>query len=217
MDDLNPNLDHARDLIHRIFTPSVLKTVGQELHAAYFTSDELERGYLHSSTIRETSPALLRGLLETALVNIAQNLDEAEVITTPNEPNTSKRNELILCGQIRLSVARCHPWTGKPAHADFRQMRTFQNVDFLFPEVLDVPNVADGAMLNGYILHLPGARRSQAPRIMSIYFPTPDGLGEIVTIDLKPYLQESLQKPKAPIREIEEAHDLAVLEEQKTS
>ena len=217
MGTLATNLEQARELIGRVLTPSALTIMGQEFNTAYLTADELERNYFHPSTLRETSPGILRGLLETSLFNIRHNIGGAEVRTVPNAKNTSSHNELILAGQLRLSIARCHPWTQVPVHADFRQMRTLQNAQMLFPGMLDVPDVADGTMLNGYIVHLPSMRRSSMPHIMDIRFLTPDGLGEIATIDLKPYLGNAVGKSKVSVQEIEEIHDLAVLEEQKTN
>lgn len=217
MGDLEFNLQQARVLVARILTPPALTIIGQEVHAAYLTCDYLEGTYFHPTVHRDTAPHMLRGLLQTAFFNVEANIDGAEVRTVSNATDSNRRNELILASQLRLSIARCHPWTQRPVHADFRELRTLQNAQMLFPEMLDVPDVADGGMLNGYIIHLPGARHSDVPRIMNILFPTPDGLGEIATIDLKPYLGNAVKRTKVSVQEIEEAHDLAVLEEQKTN
>ena len=211
------NLEMAQALISRVLTPSVLTIIGQEFATAYLTCHDLENSYLHPSTCRETSPPLLRGLIETALVNIAQNIGGAEIRPTPNAGNTSTHNELILAGQIVLSAARCHPWTLKPATVDFRRAGSVRNGDFFFPEMLEVPNVTNGSFLHGYFEHLPGVSHRAKPQIMRVHFPSPDFMGEIATTDLKPYFLAAVSRDKIAVTEIEEAHDLSVLEEQKTN
>lgn len=208
----------ARHLIERVLTPPVLTIIGQEFRAAYFTAADLERQYFHYSTHKETSPIMLRGLLETALMNIASNIGGAECRTVPNAGNTSYHNELILAGQIVLSAARCHPWTGQPGIADFRRAQSVRNGEFMFPEELEVPDVTEGRHLTGYFEHLPGSSHLAIPQIGRLHFPVPDFLAEITTIDLKPYLRSKPAEERvATIVEIEEEHNLELLENEKTN
>lgn len=213
----NPNLLKAQARIAQILHPGVLIKFGQEARSAYITSDELEKSYLDPSTIRETAPVILRGLLETSLVNLARNIGGAKLLTVPNSRNTSSHNELILAGQIRLSIARCHPWTKSPTLADFRRAGSAHNGTMLWPELMEVPDIEAGGILNGYVEHLPAATRLLPPKILRINFPTPDFLGQIASVDLKPYFQEQIKRVKATVEEIEEIHDLAIMEEKKSN
>lgn len=216
-DAYQDNVARVKALIEQVLSPGTLSPIGQEVATAYLTCDELEKYYFHYSTHRETSPPVLRGLIETALVNLSREIGGAKLLIVPNQGNTSTHNELVLAGRIVISAARCHPWTLKPTLVDFRRAGSVRNGSALFPHFCSVPNVDDGGMIHGYLEHLPGASMASKPQIMRIHFPTPDFMGEITTIDLKPYFLAALKTGKTQAPEIEEFHDLSVLEEQRTN
>lgn len=212
-------LQMARDLIESIVHPGVLSILGQEFANAYIQTQELERSHFHSSTHKETSPIVLRGLLETAFVRIAENIGGSRWGRVANSTRTSHHNELVLAGKIILSAARCHPWSLNPSLSDYRKAQQSMNQGYLYPELVAIPDMSEtGVMLTGYFEHLPGASHGSLPRIARINFPTLDEGVSIMTIDLRPYFTG---QPNATVNqgveEIEEEHILEFLEQQKSN
>lgn len=212
----------AQEIIARTLTSDVLAAFGQELYSAYVGTVGILRDYLDASTLRETAPHLLRGMVETALKNLGQNLPGAVCTTEPNARRSSNHNELRIGGQLVLSAARCDKRTQRSRPAKYRRAHSIRNAPFMFPELLEIPDVRAGAKLSGYIEHLPKGTKHAEVSILRIVFPTPDYLSEIAIVDLMPYFlaaQNSVvisDKPVRQVEEIEEAHDLELVEVQKT-
>lgn len=219
---VNDRLSAAQEIIQRHFTEDVLAALGQELYNAYDGARVIMRDHMDRSTFRETAPPLLRGLVETAMKNLGSTLPGALCTTEPNARNTSSHNELQLGNQLVLSAARCHKRTGRSRPAEYRRAHSVRNAPFMFPEILDIPDVRAGAKLTGYIEHLPKPTKEGDPAILRVVFPTPDYLSEIATIDLMPYVDAARgqtgmeSQPSRSVPEIEEAHDLTLVEVQKT-
>ncbi|MBB5362051.1 hypothetical protein [Deinococcus humi] len=214
-------LTAAQELIQRFLPDSVLAVIGQELYAAYVGATAIMRENIDRSAFRETAPHLLRGMIETALKNLGQNLSGANCVTETNARKTSSHNELQIGNRLILSAARCNKRTGKSRPAGYRRAHSVQNSPFMYPELLEIPDVKAGAKLNGYLEHLPNLKKPDEVSILRIVFPTPDYLSEIAVIDLEPYFLAAMgnAKPAEATRsvpEIEEDHVLELVEVQKT-
>lgn len=218
----NERLTAAQEIIRRYLTEEVLAAMGQELYGAYIGAKGIMRDHIDRSAFRETAPHVLRGMVETALKNLGQNLPGAVCSTEPNASNTSNHNELQIGNQLILSAARCDKRTRRSRPAGYRRAHSVRNAPFMFPEMLDIPDVRAGAKLTGYIEHLPKAAKDSDPAILRIVFPTPDYLSEIAVVDLMPYFEAArlgtttASKPSRTVPEIEEPHTLELVEVQKT-
>lgn len=195
---------------------------GQEIYAAYVGTKLVLKGNIDTSAIRETAPHFLRGMIETALKNLGQNLPGALCVTEPNSNNTSNHNELHVGNKLILTAARCDKRTKRSRPAGFRRAHSVMNAPFMFPEMLEVPDVRAGAKLRGYIEHLPESNMKDEASILRIVFPTPDYLSEIAVVDLLPFFTAAAgvsvlnKAAERQLPEIEEDHILDLVDVQKT-